>query len=94
MATQQPIVRFRAGRISCAVFENEVEANGAMQPMLKATVARRYKDKDGNWKSSTSFSPNDIPVVVYCLTRAFDAMMDKERVKAESDGDPDEQLLF
>jgi len=46
--------------------------------VLKASVERRYKDKDGAWKSSQSFSRNEIPLAVYVLERAFEAIVNEE----------------
>ncbi|MBL7223674.1 MAG: hypothetical protein ISS72_07465 [Candidatus Brocadiae bacterium] len=51
----QPIARFRAGQVSCALWENEIQVNGTSKTVLKASVSRRYKDKNGEWKSSQSF---------------------------------------
>ena len=73
-----PIKKFRAGSISCAIWENEVNIGGRQVAILKATVERRYKDnKDGQWKSSGSFSRNEIPLAIYCLTKAFAAMVEE-----------------
>ncbi len=38
----QPIARFRAGQISCAIWENEIQVNGTTKTVLKASVSRRY----------------------------------------------------
>jgi hypothetical protein len=92
MTKQQPVAKVRAGRTSCAVFENNIEVNGQTRTILKATVARRYMDKDGSWKSSNSFSRNEIPVAIYCLIRAFDAMVDRERLEAGNGGDRSEEV--
>ena len=40
-------------------------------------MERRYKDKDGQWKSSGSFTRNEIPLAIYCLTKAFAAMVEE-----------------
>jgi hypothetical protein len=72
-----PIKKFSAGSISCALWENEATVEGRKVGILKATVDRRYKDKDGSWKSSGSFSRNEIPLVVFCLVRAFAAMAEE-----------------
>jgi len=74
----QPIKKFRAGSISCALFENDIQVNGQAKTILKATVARRYKDQDGNWKSSGSFSRNEAFLAIWCLQRALDAMIEEQ----------------
>ena len=74
----QPTARFRAGSISSALWENEIAVNGTTKTVLKASVSRRYKDKDGQWKSSTSFSRNEIPLAIYCLEKAFDKIIDTQ----------------
>ena len=70
MARQQPIAKVRAGSISCALFENDIQVNGQVKTVLKATVARRYKADDGSWKSSGSFSRNEIPLAIWCVQKA------------------------
>ena len=79
-----PVKKFSAGSVSSAIWENDAVVNGKRVGILKATVERRYKDKDGTWKSSGSFSRNEIPLAVYCLIRAFAAMVE------EKDEDEDE----
>jgi len=78
MARQQPIEKFRAGGISCALFENDIQVNGQVKPVLKATVARRYKADDGSWKSSGSFSRNEVFLAIWCLQRALDVMIGEQ----------------
>ena len=79
MATQQPIERFRAGQISCALWENEISVNGQQKTILKASLDRRYQDRNGNWKSSQSFSRNEIPLAIYCLKKAFESIIEKAK---------------
>ena len=79
----QPVKKFRAGQVSCALWENEVNVNGRIVTMLKATVERRYKDKDGNWKSTGSFARNEIPLAIYCLEKAFEAIVEEQQSKGE-----------
>ena len=75
-----PLKKYTAGAVSCAIWENEVPTqNGGKAVMLKATVERRYRDKDGNWKSSGSFSRNEIPLVQYVLGKAFETMIEEGR---------------
>jgi hypothetical protein len=79
-----PIKKINAGSISCALWENEATVEGRTIGVLRATVERRYKDRDGTWKSSGSFSRNEIPLVVYCLVQAFAAMVGEK-------GEPEEE---
>ncbi len=90
MTAQLPVGRFRAGQVSCAVWENEITVDGQRKTILKATVSRRYKDRNGEWQSSSSFSRNEIPLAIYCLQQAFEAIIakdndrSKETITAES----------
>ena len=49
---------------------------GKAKTVLKATVSRRYRDKNGEWKSSQSFSRNELPFAIYALQKAFEAMIE------------------
>jgi hypothetical protein len=51
--------------------------NGGKVNILRATVERRYKDRDGTWKSSGSFGRNEIPMAIYVLQKAFETMVEK-----------------
>ena len=74
----QPLKKFSAGQVSCVLWENEAKVGDRMVTMLKATVERRYRDSDGNWKSSGSFSRNEIPLAIYGLMKAFVAMVEEK----------------
>ena len=76
----QPVAKFRAGSISCALWENEASVNGRRVTMIKATVERRFKDpKTDSWRSSNSFGRNEIPLAIFCLARAFDKIIGEEQ---------------
>jgi len=78
MTGQKPLAQFKAGQAAAAVWENEINVNDQKKTVLKATIQRRFKDKDGNWKSSNSFGRNEIPLAIYCLEKAFDAIINEE----------------
>ena len=78
-----PLKKFSAGSISCALWENEATVNGRRISLLKATIERRYKDRDGTWKSSGSFGRNEIPLAIHCLNKAFEAMVEEGNGEAE-----------
>jgi hypothetical protein len=75
---QMPVAKFRAGQVSSAVWRNEIQVQGKAITVLKATVQRRYKDKEGNWQSSGSFSRNEIPLAIHCLQQAFEKIIETQ----------------
>jgi len=80
MAGQRPVARFAAGQVSAAIWEKDVTTrSGQKVTMLKATVERRYKDKDGQWKSSGSFSRNEIPLAICCLHKSFEHIIEGQK---------------
>ncbi len=82
-----PMAKFKAGQVSAAMWENGITAkNGSKVTVLKATVQRRYKDKDGNWQSSGSFSRNEIPLAIYCMQKAFEKIIETQIDSANGDG--------
>ncbi len=89
MAQKAPIGKYRAGQLSAALWENEVTVNGRKVKMLKATVERRYKDGD-EWKSSGSFSRNEIPLAIWCLQKAFDHIIDESNSRSD---DIEEEII-
>ena len=91
MTGTKPLKSFAAGGVRAALWENEIRVNGSAKTILKASVERRYKDKDGTWKSSTSFSRNEIPLAVYCLEKAFEAIIEEE--KAENGNGAAEEVV-
>ena len=79
MAGQKPIAKFRAGQISCALWENDITVNGNSKIVLKASVSRRYKDKNGDWKSSQSFGRSEVFLAIHCLRQAVEKMIEEEQ---------------
>ena len=94
MAGQKPIAKFRAGSVSCALFENDIPVNGTTKTILKASIQRRYKDKNGDWQSSTSFSRNEVPLAIYCLEKAFEVMVSEQASNGDSNGEVEEEVVM
>ena len=88
MSQQMPIAKFRAGQISAALWENEIQTAGRTATMVKATIQRRYRAADGTWKSSTSFSRNEIPLAIHCLQKAFEKIVDLQN-ESSANGEPE-----
>ena len=72
-----PIARFRAGAVTCALWENKVDYGGKSSTVLKATISRRYCDRKGEWQTSQSFSRSDIPQAIFVLQKAFAAILER-----------------
>jgi hypothetical protein len=75
-----------AAQVAAAVWENNIEINGQPRRLLKAWVSRRYKDADGQWKTSTSFSRNEIPLVIHCLHEAFEFILQQDKADRADTG--------
>ena len=93
MVGQTPIGKFKAGQVSSAIWENEVQMPRGIVKILKATIQRRYKDKSGTWKSSTSFSRNEIPLAIHCLQKAFEKIIEKQNEEAGSSNNMEEVFV-
>ena len=85
MTGQTPVAKFRAGQVSAALWQNDIQIRGQTVKVLKATVQRRYKDKDsGEWKSSMSFSRSEIPLAIYCLQKAFEKIIEAQNGSSDN----------
>lgn len=93
METAKPVVTFRAGAVTCALWENEIRVDGSPQKILKASVTRRYQDRSGAWKTSQSFSRNEIPLAIYTLQKAFEAMLQRPEDEPPHEADVDEMVI-
>ena len=93
MVGQMPLAKFQAGQVSSALWENEVQMPRGTVKILKATIQRRYKDKSGTWKSSTSFSRNEIPLAIHCLQKAFEKIIEKQNEEAHSTNNVEEVVV-
>ena len=93
MVGQKPIVSFRAGLVTAAIWANDVDLKGRTTTILKATVQRRYKDKDNNWQSSNSFSRNEIPLAIWCLQKAFERIIEKDKDEEITDAVDEEKVM-
>jgi hypothetical protein len=56
---KKPVHEVRLGRIKAAIWENEGD-NGIRH---NVTITRLYKNGDDEWKDSSSFGRDDLPLV-------------------------------
>ena len=90
---QLPVAKFRAGQVSSAVWRNQIQVKGKVVTVLKATVQRRYKDKEGNWQSSGSFSRNEIPLAIHCLQQAFEKIIETQHEDSGNNNNIEETVI-
>ncbi len=67
----RPVHEIRIGRIKAAIWGNETQ-NGTRH---NVSLSRIYKDGD-EWKDSTSFGRDDLPLVAKVVDRAHDWIFD------------------
>ena len=78
----EKVIRF--GAISAAVFTNEVETDAGSKTIRNVKLQRRYRNADGEWKTSTSFTLIDLPVAVEVLRLAIDYVAGREAIETPS----------
>ncbi|MEP1145450.1 MAG: hypothetical protein ABJH52_17130 [Henriciella sp.] len=69
-----PIKKFKLGKIVASVWENKNE-NGDSR--YSVTIVRSYKKGD-EWKETSTFFPEDLPVVARLSERALSHVMLKQ----------------
>ena len=89
-----PIAKFKAGTVSTAIWQNEVRTEKGKGVIYKATVQRRFMDRNGEWKSSGSFSRNEIALAIYCLQKAFEKMIEIQNKEAEQNNNVNEETVM
>jgi len=52
--------------------------NGTTKTVLKASVSRRYKGRDGDWRSSQSFGRSEAFLAIHCLQQAVERIIEEE----------------
>ena len=81
-----PIKTIRLRGISAFIFENRTDRG---TPFYKVVLVRTYKDGD-QFKSTPTYSRDDIPILVHLANQAWDFVLLKEREnRAETEPDID-----
>lgn len=70
----RPVKRFRSGGVSAAVFENSVEVKGAQVTRFSVQIQRTFRDKDGEFRRTTSFRESDLPKVALVANKAYELL--------------------
>ena len=74
-----PEKHITAGAIRASIWKNEtVNKEGQPQSSRSVTFERSYKDKEGNWKITSSLQINDLPKAILVLNKAYEYLAMKE----------------
>ena len=76
-ASVKPVKVFRSRGVSASVFANHAKSDGRDITFHKVSLQRTYKDGD-EWKTTTSFGRDDLPVARLLLDRAWEFILDAE----------------
>lgn len=71
-----PEKKFTAGGITAAIWMNPSKDGKFMNRSI--TIDKRYKDNEGNWKSTGSVNVNEIPKVILVLEKAYEHLVLKD----------------
>ena len=82
----RPEKNFRVGAVRAAVWPTTIVLkDGTSFDKKKVVVDRRYKDRNGEWKSTNSLDANDVPKAILALQLAYAFLM----VKDDKDKEPE-----
>ena len=82
----KPVKVIRLRGVSASIFANHGKSDGRDITFHKVSVQRSYKDGD-EWKQTTSFGRDDLPVVNLVLKRAWEFILDTQGSRGKDDGD-------
>ncbi|MGB7329257.1 MAG: hypothetical protein WBD31_30530 [Rubripirellula sp.] len=83
----KPVKKFRLRGISASVFENQTEKG---QTFYKVTLSRSYKDSKGGFKSTNTFSRDDLPLLTEVANAAWRDILKREAEATASESKDDE----
>ncbi len=79
MIGNRPVKTFRIGHISASIFQNEIEgADNTKRILHGIQLQKRYRDDEGNWKTSTALNLPDLPLATRVLEMAQHFLEDQE----------------
>jgi len=74
-----PEKKFSTGGLVATVWENQGKNKEGLDVSYRTvSFQRRYLDKDGEWKSTTSLRVNDLPKASLILQKAYEYLVMKE----------------
>ena len=87
MANQRPTATVRIGTVKAAIWENK---NNGERARYNVTFSKRYRDAEGQWKTTHSFGRNDLLVLAKVADQAHSQIVELEQAEDTNGGDEDE----
>jgi hypothetical protein len=85
----QPEISFKVGAVRAAIFRNTIQRGPKTVNIGKVILEVRYRDKDGQWKSTHSMSANELPKAILALQKAYEYLMVKKTDNPSGDDGDD-----
>ena len=76
-SSAKPVKVFRLRGVSASVFQNHAKREDRTVTFHKVSLQRTYKDGD-EFKKTTSFGRDDLPVCVHVMQQAWAFILDAE----------------
>ncbi|MBI1832255.1 MAG: hypothetical protein HYR84_12495 [Planctomycetes bacterium] len=83
-SAQKPIKTIRLRGVSAAIFANPAKVEGREMTFHKVKLQRSYKEGN-DWKHTSSFGRDDLPIVNTVLQRAWEFILDTEAARGKED---------
>lgn len=64
-----PEKKYRMGQITLTVWKNTREVNGKQVDFYSNVIEKNYKDKDDNWKTTSTVSDSELQNVAAVVNR-------------------------
>ena len=80
----KPVKVFRLRGVSASVFENHSKNSDRSVTFHKVSLQRTFKDGD-EFKTTTSFGRDDLPVCVHVMQQAWAFILDAESKRTSDD---------
>lgn len=76
-STSKPVQTYRLHGVSVSIFANPTKTDGKDTVFYKVSIQRTYKDGD-EFRTTNSFSRDDLPIVELLARRASDYILAQE----------------
>ena len=73
----QPIARKRFDRVDAAIWRRESNRDDGPSVWYQSTIHRSYRDRDGKWQRTNSFTERDLPHVKLAADWAMSELLMK-----------------